>query len=114
MNTVGIYRSVYPWPSETFITQQATHLHRYRPTFLVRTRTGATAFPTVAINDRDPHRLKQILHTLTRSPRLFPGLERRRYDVLHAHFAVDAIGRIVDFSTRDSQHGNVAGTLRVP
>lgn len=91
MKAVGIYRSVYPWPSETFITQQALHLRRYAPTFLVRTKTGDTTFPTVAINDRDPRKLKQILHTLTRSPRLFGELSNRQYDLLHAHFAVDAV-----------------------
>lgn len=91
MKTVGIYRSKYPWPSEPFITQQAAHLRKYAPTFLVRTKTEETVFPTIAISDRDPRRLKQILHTLTRSPRLFPDLSGVRYDLLHAHFAVDGV-----------------------
>lgn len=91
MKTVGIYRSNYPWPSEPFITQQAAHFRKYAPTFLVRTRTEETAFPTIAISDKDPRRFKQILHTLTRSPRLFPDLTGVRYDLLHAHFAVDGV-----------------------
>lgn len=91
MRTVGIYRSVYPWPSETFITQQALHLRRYAPTFLVRRKMGETRFPTLAISDRDPRRFKQILHTLTRSPRLFGDIDCGPFDLLHAHFAVDAV-----------------------
>ncbi|MPZ18559.1 MAG: glycosyltransferase [Luteitalea sp.] len=91
MKHVGIYRSVYPVPSETFITQQAAHLRTYTPTFLVRRRRGETRFPTFAISDGDVYKLKQTFHTLTRSPRLFAAVGSERYDLLHAHFAVDGV-----------------------
>jgi colanic acid/amylovoran biosynthesis glycosyltransferase len=88
--TVGIYRSVYPVASETFITQQAAYLPTYEPTFIVRARREGSTFPTIAVDDREPRKLRRALHTLTRSPRLFGDLGGP-YDLMHAHFTVDGV-----------------------
>lgn len=90
MKQVGIYRTVFPIPSEAFIREQASNLNRYLPTFLMRTKMMETKFQTVSLSDKDFLRIKQTLFALTRSSTFFNHIsDLSKLNLIHAHFAPD-------------------------
>lgn len=92
MNYVGIYRTVYPLPSEVFITEQASFMKDYTPLFLLRTKLQEIKFQSIAMSDLDFFGLRQKLFSLTRSPFLLghhPELARLK--LIHAHFGPDGV-----------------------
>lgn len=92
MVNVGIYKMGFPSPSDTFVTEQARHLRRYAPIFLVRTKSGSIDSPYVAVSDTDTWRLKQRWLTLTKSPTVFLQDDRvSNLKLIHAHFGPDGI-----------------------
>lgn len=92
MRKVGIYRTRYPAPSETFISQQAAHLRRYEPLFLVRTREPEGEFRGYALSDRDFMGIRQRLFSLSASPFLFGAQQEiERLSLIHAHFGPDGL-----------------------
>lgn len=92
MRKVGIYRTRYPAPSETFISLQAAHLRRYEPLFLVRTREAEGEFRGYALSDRDFLGIRQRLFTLSASPLLFGAQQEiSRLSLIHAHFGPDGL-----------------------
>jgi glycosyltransferase involved in cell wall biosynthesis len=93
MNTVGVYRSVFPCLSEAFILEQVTQMRRYRPTFVVGRQVEPVSFPVVRLWDAaEPSTTEERLHRLTRSPH--PYLRRGNLPtlgLLHAHFGPDGV-----------------------
>lgn len=85
---IGIFRTVYPLVSETFITEQARALRAFRPYMVVRdARDAATereAFHPVG-------RLAASVWTATRWPRCFPVGAMKSLRLIHAHFGPDAV-----------------------
>ncbi len=91
MKAVGIYRTVFPLPSETFIDQQARALRQFRPVMLNRTALGPTDLNQLALNKMPSGGLRAPLFALTGSPRLFgAGLKSENLSLIHAHFGPDA------------------------
>ncbi len=89
--TVGVFRLQLFKRSETFITTQAGALKRYRVVYLGRRSFGPAPAGADVIYLR-PGRVDALRLMLLRDPRpLAAALGGRRIDVLHAHFAVDAV-----------------------
>jgi colanic acid/amylovoran biosynthesis glycosyltransferase len=88
---VGIYRTVFPMPSETFIDQQARALVRYRPIMLVRDLNGSTDIPIIALSE-DRFSFLRKLFTVFPLPILY-GHRNSLQDLslIHAHFGPDAV-----------------------
>jgi colanic acid/amylovoran biosynthesis glycosyltransferase len=89
MKTIGVYRTTYPLPSETFITEQVRSIVRYQPFMIVRTRIAEHPFAGTALSDHDFFRIRQSFFTFTRCWRVFSPLPR--LDLIHAHFGPDGI-----------------------
>ena len=89
--TVGIYRTVYPFASEAFITEQARHLKTYSPLLLMRDRRDSVHFEYEALSDRDWSGLKRKIFTLTRTTRFFEAHVGRRVSLVHAHHVQDGV-----------------------
>ncbi len=89
--TVGVFRLQLFKPSETFIATQAEALERYDVVYIGR-RTfgpGPAGAELVALR---PGWLGPLRLMLLRDPGpLLAALGERRIDLLHAHFAVDAV-----------------------
>lgn len=97
MKQVAIYRHQLFKPSEPFIHQQAGCLNRFRPVYVGRELAGPpprhAAPEDCLILTRQPVRRGQVAaHVLTRHPGLYARLlAQRPVDLIHAHFAVDAL-----------------------
>lgn len=92
MKQVGIYRTVFPSPSETFIGEQASSMTRYKPIFLMRSKLKNIKFNGIAISDNDFLGIKQKLYTLTRSSLLFGKQNNlEQLNLVHAHFGPDGV-----------------------
>jgi glycosyltransferase involved in cell wall biosynthesis len=90
--TVGVYRTIFPFPSEVFIIEQASALTSYMPVILTRTKLSETNLACVAISDSDIFSIKQRLFSLTRFPALFGRNEMiSSLDIIHSHFGSDGI-----------------------
>ena len=90
MRQVGIFRMVFPLSSETFISGQALALTRYRPTFLLRSKLADIGFDNIAISDLRFGRVRELLFSLTRYPRLFGSSTKLQHlNLVHAHFGPD-------------------------
>lgn len=87
---VGVFRTIFPNPSDTFVYQQALNYRRYKPTFLVRTKLSSIDIDTIALSDEDRTGLKQKYHSLTASPAYFVK-RTAGIDLVHVHFGTDAI-----------------------
>lgn len=87
-----MYRKKVPIVSETFIADQAAHLSRYHPIFLTCSKVNTVPHETLAINDHDFMFVKQGMHLLTRSAKLFGArLTSQNLDLIHGHFGTDGI-----------------------
>lgn len=84
---IGVFRTVFPAPYETFIQEQVAALRRFEPHMVVREHLapggGRVHAPSAA--------WKRRLWTLTRWPGAFPLRELRGLRLLHAHFGLDAV-----------------------
>ncbi|WP_419757696.1 glycosyltransferase [Acidisoma sp.] len=94
MREVIIFRHNLFRVSETFITQQAQQLHRYRPLYMGRLRYGPApkGAESLALEDL-PLRWPLVLwQMLSRTPRPFRHLlGLRRPALIHAHFGVEGV-----------------------
>ena len=87
---VGVFRLQLFKPSETFITGQAGALRRYKPVHIGRRLHGPA--PTDADIVVAQRGWRQLLLGLLADPGpLAAALGERRLDLIHAHFAVDAV-----------------------
>jgi glycosyltransferase involved in cell wall biosynthesis len=90
LHNVGICRTVFPCPSEAFIVEQAAHLRRFRPTFVVARQTRPAPFEVIAAAEKGD-RLREVRYLLTREADLY-GLDRLKdLPLLHAHFGPDGV-----------------------
>jgi glycosyltransferase involved in cell wall biosynthesis len=88
---VGILRLQLFKTSETFIAAQAHRLRRYAPVFIGRSAFGSSP-PGAAVVTAPPDRLAQARLMLLRDmSSLEAGARHAGIDVLHSHFAVDAV-----------------------
>lgn len=85
---VGIFRTVYPLVSETFITEQARALRAFRPRMVVRDARDAV---TEREGFHPGGRLAASVWTATRWPRCFPVGKMKDLRLIHAHFGPDAV-----------------------
>jgi glycosyltransferase involved in cell wall biosynthesis len=91
MPTVGIFRAVFPLPSETFISEQARSLLRYQPRLVVRRQLGASDLPVLAPGGPLAG-LRDGLFAATGSPLFYGrGSTLRDLDLIHAHFGPDGV-----------------------
>lgn len=96
MRQVAIFRHNLFRISETFITQQAGFLQRYRPLYMGRLRYGAppAGADVLALEDLSPRMrvLPAAWHMLSASPHPYLySLGARRPDLIHAHFGVEGV-----------------------
>ncbi|MBF0231578.1 MAG: glycosyltransferase [Desulfamplus sp.] len=90
MKTVGIYRTVYPFPSETFIGQQARALRLFHPVMILRTALSYTDLNPLALNRMAWGRLRSAVFSLTGCPQVFGSrLQDSQISLIHAHFGPD-------------------------
>ncbi|HUO22796.1 MAG TPA: glycosyltransferase [Caulobacteraceae bacterium] len=88
---VGVFRLQLFKTSETFIAAQANRLRRYAPVFIGRAAFGP-APPGVEVITAPLGRLTQLRLALLRDmSSLEAGVRQAGVEVLHSHFAVDAI-----------------------
>jgi glycosyltransferase involved in cell wall biosynthesis len=91
MAAIGIYRSIFPLPSETFISEQARTLRSFTPRMLVRRYLGGADLPVVTPGGRWS-RIRDLGFSVTADPRLFPvGRAMEGIQLIHAHFGPDGI-----------------------
>ncbi|WP_019503575.1 glycosyltransferase [Pleurocapsa sp. PCC 7319] len=90
---IGIYLRTFPRVSEAFVTEQAQYLKQYQPTYITDTLLQKTPLPHVALSQDDRFRLKQITHTVTRSPEVFRSYwsHLSNLALIHAHFAPNGV-----------------------
>ncbi len=91
---VGIFRTVYPLQSETFIREQFEQYRRYAPTMIGRTWMGAGSGESqaaVTLGTERRSRLRQLLWSATRTPRAFPLRKLSNMKLIHAHFGPDGV-----------------------
>lgn len=85
---IGIFRTVYPLVSETFITEQARALRAFRPRMVVRDACDAV---TEREGFHPGGRLAASVWTATRWPGCFPVSAMKKLRLIHAHFGPDAV-----------------------
>ncbi|BAC90138.1 gll2197 [Gloeobacter violaceus PCC 7421] len=111
MKNVGICRMVFPCVSETFIVEQASHLRRYHPTFVVARLLREVPFDNVKLTAASLWGWQERLFWLTRQA---GGRARhealRRLPLLHAHFGRDgvyalALAEAIDIPLVVTYHG---------
>jgi colanic acid/amylovoran biosynthesis glycosyltransferase len=89
---VGIYRKVFPKASEPFIQEQAVHLQRYEPLFLLCRLLEPIAFDSISIGSKNSRKLQQFFYLISRSPQFFlkhPDIQR--LSLIHAHFGPEGV-----------------------
>ena len=94
MREVVIFRHNLFRISETFITQQAQQLRRYRPLYLGRLRYGSAPEGAESLAIQDLRLSLPIVgwQIVSRTPRPFHRLLRgRRPALIHAHFGVEGV-----------------------
>ena len=97
MQTALIFRERLLAPSETFISEQARALRRYRPVLvgLRRTRPGLRhSLPEVLLRDGDGPLDKLAANLYRKVPighGFFKRLRAENPSIIHAHFAIDAM-----------------------
>jgi colanic acid/amylovoran biosynthesis glycosyltransferase len=117
MNTVLIFRERLLAPSETFITEQAKRLNRYRPVLVGLRRTRPSLqYPQSDILLREGDRfIDKLAASLYRKRPMglnfFRRLRATNASIIHAHFAIDAmqalpIARKLDIPLIVSLHGS--------
>jgi len=91
MRRIGIYRTVFPLISETFIEQQARALRSFEPVMLMRSLHGSITMDHIALERLPMGRLRAKLFSLTGASVLFWQPQQFKNIVLiHAHFGPDA------------------------
>jgi colanic acid/amylovoran biosynthesis glycosyltransferase len=117
MHSALIFRERLLAPSETFITEQAKRLSRYRPVLVGLRRTRPSlqySQPEILLRDGDRFidRLAASLYRkLPMGPNFFRRLRATNPSIIHAHFAIDAIqalpiARKLDIPLVVSLHGS--------
>jgi glycosyltransferase involved in cell wall biosynthesis len=92
MASIGIYRSLFPLPSETFISEQARALRRFSPRMLARRYLGGSSLPVITPAPGAWSRLRDLAFAATADPRWFPvGRALEGIQLIHAHFGPDGI-----------------------
>jgi colanic acid/amylovoran biosynthesis glycosyltransferase len=87
-NQVGIFRTVYPLVSETFITEQAAALKEFQPQMIMRDCVDLAACPSAIYLAGG---LARSWWTLTRAAQCFPVTKLAGVQLIHAHFGQDAV-----------------------
>jgi colanic acid/amylovoran biosynthesis glycosyltransferase len=89
---VGVFRTVFPLPSEAFIATQAAALTRYRPLVMTRTKAAAIDLGYYALSERRAGALRAAAFAITHLPFFF-GRDARLQELslLHAHFGPDGV-----------------------
>jgi colanic acid/amylovoran biosynthesis glycosyltransferase len=92
MKKIGIYRTVYPLPSEAFIGAQVSALRRYQPLLLTRTRAAPIDCEYRALSEMRAGGLRAAAFAVTHLPLCF-GRDSALRDpsLLHAHFGPDGV-----------------------
>lgn len=91
MRRIGIYRTVFPLISETFIDQQARALRRFEPVMIMRNQHGPVDLNHIALGSLSMGRFRTTLFALTGAPVLFGQPQQfENIALLHAHFGPDA------------------------
>jgi colanic acid/amylovoran biosynthesis glycosyltransferase len=86
MPTVAVFSTYFIPYSQTFVHEELRHLSRYDGEVFCRKRMNAEKFPFEAVH------VSGRAYGLTRFDRGFErAFERKRYDVVHAHFGVGAV-----------------------
>lgn len=85
---VGIFRTVYPLLSETFITEQAKALCDFQPVMVTRDLVGPSPIQDAT---QVLGRLRKLVWTVTRSASCFEMPPLRALTAIHAHFGPDAV-----------------------
>jgi len=89
---IGIYRLEFPLCSETFISEQARHMRKYCPFFIVTTKKGPIEIPYVALSDHDFYQIRYRLMISTKIPSFFiRNSNLSNLKLIHAHFGPDAV-----------------------
>lgn len=95
MKRVGIFRMVYPSPSEVFIREQALAFNRYTPAFFGRDAGALEECEkkySFFLQEKGRKSLSAVLFTLARhSLILKKELAKLRPDIIHAHFGPDGV-----------------------
>jgi len=89
---IGIYKTVFPLYTETFIREQARALRQFKPVFLIRNKTGEIDFEYLCCHETYCGKLRSPLFALTHSP-LFFGYSDKigKLHLIHAHFGFDGV-----------------------
>jgi colanic acid/amylovoran biosynthesis glycosyltransferase len=86
MPNVAVFSTHFVPYSQTFVHEELRHLARYEAEVFCRKRMNAEQFPFDAVHVAGP------TYGVTRVDRSFESaFQRRRYDVVHAHFGTGAV-----------------------
>lgn len=89
---VGIFRMLYPAPSEAFITEQMNHLKDFEPTVVATQLIGKSHFPSIVVNLDHHSNFDTQLYAFSRRPQLFKQANKlKSLELLHAHFGPDGV-----------------------
>ena len=89
---IGIYKTVFPLYSETFISEQARALRHFKPVFLIRNRTGKIDFEYLCCHEIHGGNLRAPLFSLTHHPLFFGHSDKiGKLNLIHAHFGFDGV-----------------------
>lgn len=84
---VGVFRTVFPVPSETFIREQMTFMQRYIPHVVARDFSPSAGFAGTGLATS----WRRRAWTLTRWSAMFPRAPLNALRLLHAHFGQDGV-----------------------
>lgn len=111
MKKIGIFRTVFPLSSETFIEQQVRSMSGFNAVLLNRSALGPTDINQLAISKLPFGALRAKLFSLTASPVFFgESIFKEKISLIHAHFGPDAtyalpLARLLDVPTVVTFHG---------
>jgi len=89
---IGIYKTVFPLYSETFISEQARALRQFEPVFLIRNKTGEVNFEYLCCRDAYGGKLRSPLFALTHASLFFGHSDKiAKLNLIHAHFGFDGV-----------------------
>ncbi len=89
---IGIYKTVFPLYSETFISEQARALRLFEPVFLIRNKTGEIDFEYLCCQETCSGKLRSFLFALTHHPSFFGYADDiGKLNLIHAHFGFDGV-----------------------
>ncbi|MDW5416683.1 glycosyltransferase [Iodobacter sp. CM08] len=90
MKNIAIYRTVMPFVSESFITEQARSLRKYSPVYVCRDLKSPLDARSVCIDSKS--KFERARYTVCRKSSVFiRDLEGKNLSLIHAHFLPDAV-----------------------